>query len=121
MSLLIRYKPKTRIEQLIALISIYSALHKIQVSDTNITLMACLVQYGINNNTREFVINRMKLFKTLGQYRNGLTALRNAGLLTKEEHKHSYKIIKDLSYEFNGNGDIDIAIKLEKATLNEKH
>lgn len=121
MSLLIRYKPKTRIEQLIALISLYSALHKISVSDTNVTLMACLVQYGINSTTKDFVINRMKLFKTAGQYRNGLTALRNAGLLTKEEHKHSYKIIKDLSYEFNGNGDIDIAIKLEKATLNEKH
>jgi len=115
MPITIRYIPKTRIEQLIAFLGLYCSLHRITLTSTNIELMACLIEYGISTSTRDFVIDQMKLFKTKGQYRNGLTALKKGGLLTKEEYRNGYKIIKD--FQFDLSGDIDMAIRIEKAKL----
>ena len=108
----IKYKPKTRIEQLSMFVSIYCALKSVVISDSCIQMAAVFIEYGINDKTKKFLMDDLKLFKTIGSYRNALTSLKNNGILVHDGYKNGYKLHQDLAKR--DNEDIDLIIRIEK-------
>ena len=115
MALAIKYKSKTRIEQLSMFVSIYCALKRVVISDSCIQLTAVFMEYGINEKTKSLLMDDMKLFKTVGSYRNALTSLKHNGLLIHDGFRNGYQLHQDLIKK--GNEDIALLINLEKPQL----
>ena len=115
MALAIKYKSKTRIEQLSMFVSIYCALKRVVISDSCIQMAALFMEYGINDKTKSLLIDDMKLFKTIGSYRNALTSLKHNGILLHDGYRNGYQLHPDL--QKRNDEDIDLIIKLEKPQL----
>jgi hypothetical protein len=113
MALIMKYKPSTHIEQLQMFVCIYCAIKNIRISDTGMLAIAIFMAYGINDQSHKLVMRLKK--QKMQSYRNLLTLLSKKNLLIRNVDDLGYVLHPE--FNFTITKDIDLIIKIEKATI----
>jgi hypothetical protein len=104
-------KTKTKTEQIKMFVSILCILNDIELSSTEINILAYYIQYKISHKTDEFII-ASGIVKDIGLLRNAKYRLCKKGFLKRDPKEYK-------TYELNGtdlnfeDDDIRLLIKLD--------
>lgn len=112
----INYPTRNNVEKLKTIIKIYAVLKKSKISELQITIMAYLLIYGINEKTRELVINELKLCSTLNSYKKAMTVLRKERMLVRDIDNTRYEIPPDIKVDPKEDMKMLICIQKPKVT-----
>lgn len=74
----------TKIDAARCIISIYNILNDIKISDTEVTVLAYFILYGINRDTKQLII-RSEICKNINVIKGILTKLKKNNLIYKDD------------------------------------
>lgn len=79
-----RRKTESKIELASLLLSVYCLIDKIKLNETERTVMAYFMVYGIKKSTKDLILKSL-ILKTYNSLENCLTKLRKSGLIIKDD------------------------------------
>lgn len=84
-------KTKTKVDQYKFLISLMCLMNNIKLSETNITVLAYLVHYGVSDETDQFIMDS-GIFDDKQLLRNAKTRLFKKGFLKRGDMYKTYEL-----------------------------
>lgn len=100
---------KTKMEMATQLVKIFCALKNVHLSETQTTVLVYFMLYGINNETKDLIINS-KICKNRNVVKGNMVALRKAGFIYKDDLNDKNYVAEELS--FNLTSTVGLYIKL---------
>lgn len=109
---IIKFTQKTsnKIEQAKALASVYCLLHSINLSDTDLTVLAYFIVYKITQSTKDLII-KSEILKNGDSLKNTISKLKSKGLIKKSLLKKEYLINDNLNIV--GENVVVVLIKID--------
>lgn len=110
----ISYPTRNNIEKVKTIIKLYAVLKHSRISDLQTELLAYLIIYGINDDTKDFIINKLQLCTTVNSYKKAMTTLKREGMLRRDADNTRYEIAPDIVIDPKDDTRLIIWIKKPK-------
>jgi hypothetical protein len=108
----IKKKTNSKVEQAKTMIAIFCLLMNINLSDTELTVLAYFMVYKINRKTKDLILNA-GILKSDDSLKNTLSKLKKFGMLVRNIDSKEYSLRKEL--DFTLTPAMGVLIKIDNA------